>query len=111
MNKKTIRIIEKKILFFAVTLVCVLLTAWMISGRTASSKVNANEEMNNYKYYTSIQIQQGDSLWSIAGNYMSADYADIDEYISEVKQLNHLKSDAIHAGEYLLVPYYSAQYL
>lgn len=111
MNRKMVCMIERRILFFAGTLIFVLFAAWFISGKMDSSEVHALEEVNNYKYYTSIQIQQGDSLWSIAGDYMSADYSDIDEYISEVKQLNHLKSDAIHAGEYLLIPYYSSQYL
>jgi len=31
--------------------------------------------------------------------------------MEEVRDLNHLDSDDIHAGEYLLIPYYSSEYL
>lgn len=65
----------------------------------------------SYKYYTSVQIQKGDTLWTIAGDYITDDYADMNEYIDELRALNHIQEDRIHAGEYLTVPYYSAEYL
>lgn len=109
MSRKTVCMIEKRILFVTITLIFILLAAWGISSLEDSSSAKASVE--SYKYYTSIQVKQGDSLWSIAGNYISADYTDMNDYIDEIKDLNHLSSDAIHAGEYLLVPYYSSQYL
>ena len=37
---------------------------------------------------------------------MTDDYDDINEYILEVKNTNGLSTDTIHAGHYLIVPYY-----
>lgn len=110
MNKR-IKICVKKrsILLFAAALIVFFLTAFLISDRIEASSVTHSEE--TYKYYTSIQVKQGESLWSIAGNYMTSDYSDRDAYMEEVRSLNHLSSDDIHAGEYLLIPYYSSQYL
>lgn len=72
-----------------------------------SNRVNANDmEVQRTKYYTGIQVEEGDSLWSIAKEYISEEYDDIQEYIDEVKRVNQLKSDRIYVGKYLIIPYY-----
>ena len=38
---------------------------------------------------------------------MSPEYDGIEDYIMEVRTINHLYSDGIYAGEYLTVPYYA----
>lgn len=63
-----------------------------------------------YKYYTSIQIEEGSSLWDIAQIYMTEEYASTKEYIEEVKEINHMSSDLLYGGAYLCVPYYSSEY-
>ena len=63
-----------------------------------------------YKYYTSIQIDSGMSLWEIAEEYMTEEYDSQEEYIREVKNINHLEDDLLYAGSYLCVPYYSSEY-
>ena len=60
---------------------------------------------------TSIQITPGQTLNDIAGIYMTDDYKDTSAYIEEVCMINHIFPDDIHEGEYLTVPYYSAEYL
>jgi len=67
----------------------------------------ASVEHQNFKYYTSIQIKNGDTLWSIAKKYITDDYNNIQEYIDEVKSINQLGPDDIHSGQYLTIPYYS----
>ena len=37
-------------------------------------------------------------------------YHSIDEYIKEVKQMNHLKNDTITYGCHLVIPYYTDEY-
>lgn len=65
-----------------------------------------------YKYYTSIQIQAGDTLWDIADTYCSPEYDTVSDYIEEVCSINRLSSsDEIHSGQYITVPYYSHEYL
>ncbi len=66
-------------------------------ARTADTEV---------KCYKSIEIQPGDSLWSIAEEYQDAHYTSTNEYIKEIKQINHLQSDLIHSGRYLTITYY-----
>ena len=69
----------------------------------------ASNEVNTYKYYTSIEVQKGDTLWTIAQQYADDD-ADYASYIEEVKEMNQLTSDTIHAGEYLTVSYSSNEF-
>lgn len=64
----------------------------------------------NYKYYTSIEIEKDDTLWSIADEYMdAAHYASRGDYISEVMSLNHMGDSSIVSGQKLIVPYYSSE--
>ena len=72
----------------------------LVSGRIQNTK-----EMR-VKYYTSIKIQKGDTLWSIAEEYMTQEYENTRDYIDEIIRLNHLSSDKIHYGKFLVVPYY-----
>lgn len=73
--------------------------------------VRANEESKSdaNKYYKSIQIETGDTLWSIAGDHK--DKESIREFIDDVMEINNLESDDITACNYLTVPYYSADYI
>ena len=66
------------------------------------ARTNAAE--SSRKYYTSIMIEPGDTLWSIAYEYITPEYNGIEEYIAELRRLNHLDGDKIHAGRYLAVP-------
>lgn len=62
-----------------------------------------------YKYYASIAVQYGDTLWSIAEENISFEhYSDIKDFINEISRINHLSNDKLIAGRYLIVPYYSA---
>ena len=75
---------------------------------SSGSAIQAKEDRQSCKMYTSIQIERGDTLWAIAGRYMDGHYSSIQEYIDEVKFINELTSDIIHEDAYLLVPYYQA---
>lgn len=58
------------------------------------------------KYYTSIKIQPGDCLYELAEEYISEEYPSIENYISEVKSINHMSCDILYQGCYLILPYY-----
>jgi len=58
------------------------------------------------KYYKSIRIEYGDTLWDIAKQYMDGHYESIYEYIDEITEINGLVSDNIHEGCYLTIVYY-----
>lgn len=59
------------------------------------------------KYYTSIEIQKGDSLWTIAGSYLENSGMTTAQYVKELKNMNGLKEDTIHSGQYLTVMYFA----
>lgn len=61
------------------------------------------------KQCISIEILEGDSLWSIAERFYVPECGTMKEYIKEIKNTNSLHSDLIHAGNYLLIPYYVAE--
>ena len=63
---------------------------------------NAKQEHALHKYYTSIQIEDGDSLWSIAQEYRGIE--DTADFVEDLKALNGLSSDRLQAGSYILVP-------
>lgn len=72
----------------------------------------SNSEASNdsrYKYYTSVEIKNGDTLWDIASQYISEEYASPQEYVAEVKSLNGMQGDSIRSGQFLIVPYYSPE--
>lgn len=62
----------------------------------------------SYKYYTNVEIQSGDTLWSLADTYMDTEhYESRTDYMNEVMNINHMVTDCLVAGEKLIVPYYS----
>lgn len=63
-----------------------------------------------YKYYTSIRIEEGDSLWSIAAAYKNGSFESRQEFLQEVIQINHLLDSEIRQGDYLIIPYYSSEF-
>lgn len=77
-------------------------------GRTVLN-VHAEESQVSEKslYYTSIQIKQGDNLWSVANRYAEGSGYTTEEYIEELKRMNRLSGEQIRSGEYLTVSYVS----
>lgn len=100
---------NQKILLGSITFVIALTITCSILFGTINAQAAPAEP--SYKYYTSIQVQQGDTLWDIADTYITDEYNDMNEYIREICSINHIDEDAIHAGQYLTIPYYSAEYL
>lgn len=64
---------------------------------------------NNRKYFTHILIEEGDTIWNIAKDYITAEYDSTAEYVLEVEQINHISADNITEGCYLMIPYYAEQ--
>lgn len=94
------RIVLTMISVFVITMGCI------VCGSIFTSAKNPETDIPQYKYYKSITIEQGDSLWSIAETYCCEEYKDTYDYIAEVKELNGLTSDTIHEGQHLVVAYY-----
>ena len=71
---------------------------------------NAQESPITYKYYKSIVIQPGDTLWDIALEYKTDDYGSTQEYVDELKEINSLESDSIQESQYLMIAYYDEEF-
>lgn len=100
---------NRRMIKFATALVIVLgigLATGGIFSYAGSKTAGSDPSAKTYKYYTSIQIQHGDTLHSIAKNHISKEYKDISSYMNEVIQMNTLKDEVIHEGQYLIIPYY-----
>lgn len=94
-----------------ISIVLIIVLAIVISIFSNTIRAQAAPAENSYKYYTSVQVQKGDTLWSIANSYMTDEYTDITEYINEICTINHIDESDIHYGDYLTIPYYSSDYL
>ena len=94
---------KRKALYTSIILsAMVLLISIIIIPITVKAKDNVKKE----KHIISVKIEEGDSLWTIAKQYITSEYKDMDDYIYEIKKVNGLKSDTIHAGCYIIVPRY-----
>ncbi len=104
-RRKSRRVYEKAILITLIVFSVLLFLNLTLKNTEASPDLS--EERN--KYYTSINIEQGDSMWSIAATYITDEYKDYNEYIAEVMSINGLKSENIKAGGRLCIPYYASE--
>ena len=98
-------------LFLAILSVCIILTC-VLSYSALISNASAECDDISYKYFTSIEVESGDTLWSIAKEYKDEKFYDsTKDYVDEVVQMNHLSSTQITAGQFLIIPYYSTEFV
>lgn len=103
MKSNSIRINRKII----ITVCIIVFTAITFLGFI--SRVNANDSRSlKHKYFTNITVESGDSIWSIAKEYMDYDfYDDINDYMNEICKMNNLSSDRLLPGDNLIITYYA----
>lgn len=107
------RIRRTKQIFERTLLTLCIIALLAIGGSAILTKATTpeNAEKVYYKYYTQIEIQDGDSLWTIAGKYMAnGPYESRKDYMNEVVELNQLSTVTIIKGQHLVVPYYDDTY-
>ena len=94
----------KKLMLIVLTLLVtsVLIFICMTSRANASNAVAARDMK-----VKSIEILPGDTLWEIASANYSDEFGSIKNYVKKIKESNQLKTDSIHTGMYLIIPYYN----
>ena len=102
--------VQRNIILLISTIILIIVVS--ILFMSFSIEANDLQHEPTYKYYKSIEVSKGDTLWSIAkANIDSAHYKNTYEYINEIKKMNSLTSDNIISGNYIIVPYYSSEFL
>ncbi len=101
--------LRKAFMTGVLVLVCCF-SALFATARPAIAGKKQQEEL--HKYYMSITVRQGDTLWSIAedrlNNETASGYKNLRSYIKEIISVNQLKDgNYLLAGQKLIVPYYS----
>ena len=81
---------------------CIVFAATIHISGSSESEIAA-EEADSVSYMT-IRVSEGDTLWSIADEYMGPEYESREEYIETVMEINDVYDGNIHAGSYLVIP-------
>lgn len=105
--KRRVRIVQIRKKMLAVICLIVLSLAILLgSSICAFASASSKEEL--HKYYTSMQVESGDTLWDIAEEYVVEGTMSREDFIREVTELNHLSDGQIHSGDYIVITYYAA---
>lgn len=92
--------------------ICIMLTVvfviviGILLGTSVQVFAGKEDQPAIHKYYKTICVESGDTLWDIAEEYMEHSGMSRQEYIEEVCVLNGLEADEIYAGESIVVVYY-----
>ncbi|HKM03843.1 MAG TPA: LysM peptidoglycan-binding domain-containing protein [Lachnospiraceae bacterium] len=98
-----------RLTIFVITIGLIIILAVLFGSILSKAQSEDNNDLS-YKYYTSILIESGDTLWSITNEYMDKQYYSVESYINEIKNINYLNDDNITTGQHIIIPYYSKEF-
>jgi len=105
-RKRRLSVRRKILLIVVMAAAAVFLSLYIgMTSSDAHDLSSENSQIRN-RYYQQVVIKSGDTLWNIAADHMTEEYSSVNEYVDDIISVNKLSSDNIHAGEYLIVPYY-----
>ncbi len=93
------------ILYSIIALITVVITC--IFMLHTGPVLNAQSQHETTKYFTTIEVKAGDTLWNIAQEYQTVGYSSTEAYLDEIRSINHIVGDEITSGCYLTIPYYA----
>ena len=93
---------KSRMAVFVMALAAIILALTLSKNESVSVNAHSDKDL----YYCSVQVQEGDTIWSIAREHMTEDWMSTQEYVKAIKKLNRKKTDYIYAGMYLSIPYY-----
>lgn len=100
-----VRKIDIRIIHAILALV-LLIAVTGIGGRMVIANASVKEEQNTLeRYYTSITIEDCDTLWDIEARYNTG-AENKEQYIHSIMQMNHMTSDILYSGQNLIIYYY-----
>ena len=89
---------KNRTFLISLILICFLIFCGFLLLDTSSDKED--------KYYQTIKVEDNDTIWSIAKKNYNPKIQSLDNYMSEIYQLNDLKNDEIKKGWSLIIPKY-----
>ena len=93
---------------FAIMMVVFVFALVLVLGNAVFFRSDVSANNDSVIRYQTVEIQKGDTLWSIAKEYYEEPCGDIRDYIDQIKECNNLdSSDRITEGCYLCVPVYT----
>lgn len=101
--RQTIQMTRRR--FFASCFMLLILVI-AVTGYSMLTTLAEEESVQGLPYYSSIEIQEGDSLWKIADRYRKGSRMTTQEYVKQLQRMNRLTGDTIHAGAHLTIVYY-----
>ncbi len=111
-NKARRQRIFKRQISLIIILITLALFTFIFMGASIYTDAQSDTYEPEFKYYTTVTVHAGDSLWSIASEHYSEDhYNNLNCYITGICTLNRMDTDSrLNAGESLIIPYYSKEY-
>ena len=94
--------------YLVMVFICVMVLSCFFGKTLVMANVEESSETYN-RYYTELEVQSGDTLWSIAKEYSKNSGMEIREYIREIKHMNRMISDDLIAGDSLTIVYFADQ--
>ncbi|MBQ7077763.1 MAG: LysM peptidoglycan-binding domain-containing protein [Lachnospiraceae bacterium] len=90
---------------FLLIIVSLLIVLTIIKINKTNTKAFAS--LNGEYSYSSVMVEEGDTLYSIARKYSTEYPGSTDAFIREVRTVNNLNSDNIYAGQYIIIPVFN----
>lgn len=107
MNKSRVKNRSNRgIIFVFAAAVIIFLLGFFVGSKNMNEVKAKDNKAPTHKYYTEVEVEDGDTLWAIADEYMTTEYEDKEEFIDEVCQMNHITGSMIRSGNTILIPYY-----
>lgn len=105
--KKREAVVRRQKSIFAIVVIAIVALGVLL-GSSVNAMASSDKDVASYnKYYVSLRVKAGDTLWTIADEYVKGFNIEKTDYIAEVCQINEISENDIHAGDYIIVPYYS----
>lgn len=109
-TKRKLRNLKRKLVVLTMITLFILIGCMHFGKLSSDAHGNLEEDPVSFKYYKSIEIQDGDTLWGIAEKYMDDEYDSVQDYIAELKEINQLVTDNIQSANYLTVVYHDTEF-
>jgi hypothetical protein len=94
---------KKLVRFFGLLAAAMLIIIVSLSVSLLGGDQDAYAASSASHIKQSIEVVQGDTLWTIAGRHVHKGQ-DVRSFINEIKTLNGLKSSILHEGQLIVLP-------